>query len=293
MSDNNVPDPGTPGTPGTPGGEMPNQPTTPLPPQPPQPSPADAQPTTPLQPVPQQPVAPQQQPGQPFQQPTPGYVAAPPAPPAAPQPPAGYAPGPAPQAPMNALAIVAFIASFFVSLVGIICGHIALSQIKKTGERGRGFALAGTIIGYVALAATVLSVTFFFVFAGIAMQAANTSLTELEQLTEELEPVAPTTEPEATTPIPGDDASSGTGERSPEFCAALNDIATSDAGTSSEAVDPALVESFRKLAEADSPNQQVYEQFYNFIQNPLDGGDTETLMNDYFEAVMEDTMACL
>lgn len=49
---------------------------------------------------------------------------------------------------MSALALVAFIGSFFVGLVGVICGHIALSQLKKTRERGYGFALAGVIIGY-------------------------------------------------------------------------------------------------------------------------------------------------
>lgn len=63
-----------------------------------------------------------------------------------------------PVPPTNTLAIVAFVASFFVSLVGIICGHIALCQIKRSGERGRGLALAGTIIGYVILALEVIAV---------------------------------------------------------------------------------------------------------------------------------------
>ncbi len=49
----------------------------------------------------------------------------------------------------NVLAIVALVAAFFVPIVGIICGHIALGQIKKTGENGRGLALAGTVLGYV------------------------------------------------------------------------------------------------------------------------------------------------
>ncbi|MGH1526387.1 DUF4190 domain-containing protein [Leifsonia sp. L25] len=57
---------------------------------------------------------------------------------------------PAPTADrMNVLAIVAFVLSFFVGIVGIVCGHIALRQIKRTGDRGRGLALAGTILGYV------------------------------------------------------------------------------------------------------------------------------------------------
>lgn len=30
----------------------------------------------------------------------------------------------------------------------MIFGHIALSQIKRTGQHGRGMALGGTILGY-------------------------------------------------------------------------------------------------------------------------------------------------
>ncbi len=49
----------------------------------------------------------------------------------------------------NTLAIVGFILAFIVSVAGVICSHIALSQIKRTGEGGHGLALAGVIIGYV------------------------------------------------------------------------------------------------------------------------------------------------
>jgi len=71
-------------------------------------------------------------------------------------------------APMNTLAIIAFIGSFFVGLVGIVCGHISLSQIKRTGARGRGFALAGLIIGYaeIAISLVVVVVIIIVVAAG-------------------------------------------------------------------------------------------------------------------------------
>ncbi|HAM25347.1 MAG TPA: hypothetical protein DCP11_01200, partial [Microbacteriaceae bacterium] len=49
----------------------------------------------------------------------------------------------------NTLAIVAIILGFLVPIGGIITGHIALGQIKRTGEAGRGLALTGTIVGYV------------------------------------------------------------------------------------------------------------------------------------------------
>lgn len=65
----------------------------------------------------------------------------------------------------NTLAIVALVGSFFVSLVGIICGHIALGQIKQTGEKGRGLALAGLIIGYAGLVIGILYVVFAVILA--------------------------------------------------------------------------------------------------------------------------------
>lgn len=58
-------------------------------------------------------------------------------------------PAPAAGRPTNVLAIISLVAAFVFPLAGIITGHIALSQIKKTGENGRGLALAGTVLGYV------------------------------------------------------------------------------------------------------------------------------------------------
>ena len=46
----------------------------------------------------------------------------------------------------------------------IICGHIALGQIKRTGEGGHGLALAGTIIGYVLTGLGILVVVFYIIF---------------------------------------------------------------------------------------------------------------------------------
>ena len=66
----------------------------------------------------------------------------------------------------NSLAI----ASLVVSLVccaplGVIFGHIAISQINQTGEGGRGLAQAGLIIGYASMA---LGILYLIVAAGAA-----------------------------------------------------------------------------------------------------------------------------
>ncbi|GAA0992278.1 DUF4190 domain-containing protein [Subtercola frigoramans] len=72
----------------------------------------------------------------------------------------------------NVLAIVAFALSFVVPLAAIVTGHIALGQIKRTGEQGHGFALAGTIIGYaltgLALIMVIAYVAFFIVLIAVA-----------------------------------------------------------------------------------------------------------------------------
>ncbi|GAB2554821.1 thioredoxin domain-containing protein [Leucobacter ruminantium] len=103
--------------------------------------------------------------------PTPGDDRDPSPQPQAPQypqaPPHPYAQPPV--APMSSLAVVAFVGSFFVSLVGMICGHIALARIKRSGQRGRGLALAGTIIGYVTLASKLSLLAALFVF-GLGFQ---------------------------------------------------------------------------------------------------------------------------
>lgn len=48
---------------------------------------------------------------------------------------------------INTLSTAAFVSSFLIGVTGVILGVIALNQIKTTGERGRGLAIAALIIG--------------------------------------------------------------------------------------------------------------------------------------------------
>lgn len=71
--------------------------------------------------------------------------------------------------PYNVLSIVGFVLSLLgLSIVAIILGHIGLSQVKSRGERGRGFAIAALVIGYVTLAFEILIVILILVAASIA-----------------------------------------------------------------------------------------------------------------------------
>jgi len=83
----------------------------------------------------------------------------------------------APAQKTNGLAIAAMIVAilgfvwalpFIGSLAGAIMGHIALGQIKRTGERGRGMALAGVVVGWIGLGLIVLAVIGLVAFSVVA-----------------------------------------------------------------------------------------------------------------------------
>lgn len=54
----------------------------------------------------------------------------------------------------NVVAIFAFACSFVFSIGAIILGHLALSSISKSYQRGKGLAFAGLVLGYAGLLAS-------------------------------------------------------------------------------------------------------------------------------------------
>ena len=60
----------------------------------------------------------------------------------------------------NGMAIAAFVLSLFCcNLLAVIFGHMAISQINRTGEGGKGLATAALIIGYLSMVGGVI---YFF-----------------------------------------------------------------------------------------------------------------------------------
>ncbi len=114
-------------------------------------------------------------PGYPGYSAYPGYPAAP------------YYAGPMPRK-TNGMAIASLscsIASFVVipiigAILGVIFGHIALGQLRRTdgAEEGRGLAIAGLAVGYVNLILWLLGALIFIIFALIitAQTGGGTSL---------------------------------------------------------------------------------------------------------------------
>lgn len=89
-----------------------------------------------------------------------------------------YLPGPyypVPARPTNGAAIAALacgVAEFFTlglaAIPAVILGHVARGQIKRTGERGDGMAIAGLVLGYLGILGWAL-----FIIALAASSASN------------------------------------------------------------------------------------------------------------------------
>lgn len=64
-------------------------------------------------------------------------------------------------------AMFALAAAYVLLTVAIVCGHIARDKIRRTGQAGSGAAVAGLILGYVALIPMLLAVVLAII-GGIA-----------------------------------------------------------------------------------------------------------------------------
>ena len=77
----------------------------------------------------------------------------------------------APPRPTSSLAVVSLalgVASYVVipvvgAIAAIVTGHMARGQIRRTGERGRGFATAGLILGYLHLVLAALLIALVII----------------------------------------------------------------------------------------------------------------------------------
>jgi peptidyl-prolyl cis-trans isomerase B (cyclophilin B) len=86
--------------------------------------------------------------------------------------PPGYSPHPQPPN-TNGLAIASLICAFLFFPLGIVFGHMSLSQIRKSHEGGHGLAIAGLVISYVVAVLTVLAIVFTVVFGAFLIRVAD------------------------------------------------------------------------------------------------------------------------
>jgi hypothetical protein len=68
-----------------------------------------------------------------------------------------------PVRPTNVLGIITLVLGVLgFAIVPVITGHIALAQIKRTGDDGRGITIAGLVLGYIGVAGYVFAALLFF-----------------------------------------------------------------------------------------------------------------------------------
>jgi hypothetical protein len=198
--------------------------------------------------------------------------------------------------PWSVLAIVSFAGSFVVSLVGIVCGYLALRQIRQTGQRGRSLALVGMLIGFVSLAITVAMVAVFLVggsklvasIAGVQTQAAVVAAAP--HFSDKEKAAAEAAIASGGGAIPGHIVSA-------ELCAAVKNFqAVSGAAAPTSGVTPEQLAAMESMAAVESPNQKTYQAFVSMTKDPSSVpsiDDAQKTAAGFAKAVQVDVTTCL
>lgn len=84
-------------------------------------------------------------------------------------------PPPGPEPPLNTFAVLSPIFGVLVPPAGVALGHLALPQIKRTGERGWVAAVAGLTVGYLMSVVLLAGAIWFFGFHNGAAVAPTTT----------------------------------------------------------------------------------------------------------------------
>ncbi|MDO3239940.1 sensor domain-containing protein [Mycolicibacterium fortuitum] len=114
------------------------------------------------------------------------------------QPPFGGPPmvpaGPPPRDEANTLATLSVVFAFLFAPAGAVLGHLGLSQIKRTGQRGRDRALVGLTVSYTLIVVAVAALVIW----AVVPSSSNTTTAE----TTTTQTTAPVTTTTTTTPAP-------------------------------------------------------------------------------------------
>jgi hypothetical protein len=100
----------------------------------------------------------------------------------------------APSADYNTFAVLSPIFAVVVPPAGVVLGHLALPQIRRTGERGRAAAIAGLVIGYLMCLALIAALIWWLTSDS---QSGTTSASTAQSAS--ASPAPPTTRPRPST----------------------------------------------------------------------------------------------
>jgi hypothetical protein len=67
---------------------------------------------------------------------------------------------------INSLSITALVLGIALPPLAVPVGHVARAQIRRTGERGDGLAVAALVLGYLGLVALLVAAVAVIVYAG-------------------------------------------------------------------------------------------------------------------------------
>ena len=196
-----------------------------------------------------------------------------------------------PEPKYNLFSLISFISAFFMSVLAVVMGHMALSEIRKTGERGRGLALAGLILGYLG---TLAGLGFIILMIVAAMASPTSEFSVFDSKAQSgITPPQPQSQETAETEqlLPSEETVSA------HFCNVLASLNANTGESTDTAQTPdELLNSYRRLGEVPSPNQQVYAEFYAFVSDPQgaapDPAETQAITDKVQVASVSDAHAC-
>ncbi|MBO0983054.1 DUF4190 domain-containing protein [Rathayibacter sp. SD072] len=103
----------------------------------------------------------------PFAPPTGAPSAAYPPPAGSADPHPGFPGGPRPRTPLNGLAVAALLCGILgLAPAAIVLGHVGFAQARRSGQRGRGLAIAGFALGYLVVILAVVAYLAYTAFVG-------------------------------------------------------------------------------------------------------------------------------
>jgi hypothetical protein len=110
-------------------------------------------------------------------------------------PPPNFPPAGTPQGEVNALATLSIVFAFVFAPAGAALGHVALSQIRRRGERGRERALIGLTLSYVIIVLALIALVVWLVISSGSKSSPSvtTSTTAAETPTRAALPPPPRT----------------------------------------------------------------------------------------------------
>ena len=88
-----------------------------------------------------------------------------------------------PHGEVNTLATLSIVFAFVFAPAGAALGHVALYQIKRRGQRGRGRAIVGLTLSYVIIVLAVIALLTWLVIANSSQSPSGPATTTATQTT--------------------------------------------------------------------------------------------------------------